>query len=95
MAETNVEQLHVIKDTHRRRVRLSTEAIDFLIEQTERAQQDVEKHLDSYCEWFEKQTNSINENEQLREALQRIRDLEPLNHEAINKIAREALEQSK
>lgn len=36
---TNADQLRVIKDTHRRRVRLSSESIDYLIEQAELAQE--------------------------------------------------------
>lgn len=37
--ETIAEWLGQIKDTHRRRVRLSTETIDFLIEQAERVRE--------------------------------------------------------
>lgn len=36
-AETDEEKLERIKDTHRRRVRLSTESIDYLIERAEEA----------------------------------------------------------
>lgn len=39
MTETNVEQLPVIKDSHRRRVRLSSDSITWLIEQAERAEE--------------------------------------------------------
>lgn len=44
MTETNTEQVHVLKDTHNRRVRLSSDSINWLIEQAEIAKHFAKKN---------------------------------------------------
>ena len=66
--ETNAARLYVIKDKHKRRIRLSTEAIDHLIEQAERVQEskselerlkEKERIYQLGDEWYRKKTEPI------------------------------------
>ncbi|MBE1554157.1 hypothetical protein [Sporosarcina limicola] len=77
MSETNEGRLEEVKRSAKWLycfmgpvdVQSISEDMNWQIEQVEKAQQDVEKHLNSYREWFEEQTNFSNENEWLRESL--------------------------
>lgn len=69
MSETNAARLHVIKDTHGRRIRLSTEAIDYLVKQAERAQ-NMKKEFANDIDFKRKEVHGLQvENKRLREAL--------------------------
>lgn len=85
MPETKAEQLRFIKDTHRRRVRLSTNAIDFLLEQAERAQklsELEETKFRLYNNGFEEERWALQEeNIRLREAIKQSLEKHKWNNE--------------
>ncbi|QNK86453.1 hypothetical protein H7992_14415 [Sporosarcina sp. resist] len=68
MSEMNAARLHVIKDTHRRHIRLSTEAIDYLVKQAEWVPE-LEKEVNG-LHWRNEWLKSQEENERLQEALE-------------------------
>ena len=79
MSETDVVQIQAIKDMHRRRVRLSTETIDYLIEQAERAWEPEAVKGTSWKDTAIYHSEEVlklqEENERLRGDLEAIRNL--------------------
>lgn len=77
MTKTNAELLSVIKDLHRRRIRLSTESVSYLIEQAERNQtleNSMKKAIEMQEYYLITNGDLSDENAKLREALEGVRN---------------------
>ena len=94
--EMNAVQIYATKDMHRRRVRLSTESIDYLIEQAERVPKLELNFKSLQQEWV----NTVKEKRRLREALEEVFELSKHDNQSryLDKcyvVARKALEGTK
>lgn len=78
--EMNAVQIYATKDMHRRRVRLSTESIDYLIEQAERVPKLELNFKSLQQEWV----NTVKEKRRLREALEFYANVETYKTNVVN-----------